>query len=271
MNIESIVIGLGIMIVLLTLYSFLFGGKVDASSLSGRNIIMFIILTIVVILIYSYFFEDNRESKLSRSVRDATTMKIISAKDFASSTNTNYTYSIWFYVKDWNYRFGEPKIIFGRTDNNNDPAPSVILTPSLNNINVSLAVYPTKESQQAQIHTCTLNNVPLQTWANLIMTINNRALDLYLDGKLVRTCILPGVPKVVSSSNVLLTPDGGFSGNTADFRYLNYAINPSQAYDIYKQGFGGGGILSSLGGLVNKYKIKIAFLENNKELNSFEL
>ena len=26
-----------------------------------------------------------------------------------------------------------------------------------------------------------LENVPLQRWTNIIMTINNRALDLYLD------------------------------------------------------------------------------------------
>ena len=27
---------------------------------------------------------------------------------------TNFAYSIWFYVNDWNYKFGQPKIIFER-------------------------------------------------------------------------------------------------------------------------------------------------------------
>ena len=68
-------------------------------------------------------------------------------------------------------------------------------------------------------------------------------------------------------NDILVTPTGGYSGYISYFRYLTYAVNPTQAYNIYKEGYGG----SSLGGLLDKYRVKIAFLEDNKEVNSFEL
>lgn len=40
-------------------------------------------------------------------------------------------------------------------------------------------------------HMCMINNFPLQRWVNLIVSLNNRTMDVYLNGKLVRTCILP--------------------------------------------------------------------------------
>jgi hypothetical protein len=55
----------------------------------------------------------------------------------------------------------------------------------------------------ATMHSCSIEDVPLQRWTNLIISLDNRALDLYLDGKLVRTCVLPGVPKMNPASNIL--------------------------------------------------------------------
>ena len=48
------------------------------------------------------------------------------------------------------------------------------------------------------------------------------------------------------------------------------SVTPSEAYDIYKAGFGSSGT-AGLGNLFNKYRIKFAFVEDNKEVNSFEL
>ena len=90
---------------------------------------------------------------------------------------------------------------------------------------------------------------------------------MYIDGKLVRTCPLPGVAKVNPKANLQVTPHGGFHGYTAAFEYWDDATNPQQAYNIYKNGFGS----SWLGDLFNKYRIKVAFLEDNKEEWSFEV
>jgi hypothetical protein len=90
-----------------------------------------------------------------------------------------------------------------------------------------------------------------------------------MDGKLVRTCVLPGVPYVTPGANLDLTPGGGFYGYTGNLQYINRAINPREAWAIYKEGYGGSA--SWLSSLFNKYRIKVAFMEENKEINSIEI
>ena len=99
------------------------------------------------------------------------------------------------------------------------------------------------------------------------MSLNTRALDVYLDGKLVRTCLLEGVAKSNTNSNLLITPNGGFDGFTSNIKYIPDRVNPQQAYDLYKEGPGSGG---ALGGL-NKYKVRVSLLEDNNETSSWEI
>jgi len=199
---------------------------------------------------------------------DANVKQIILANTLPNNNNTNnYTYSTWFYVNDWNYRFGEPKIILGRLDKDNNPSPSITLGAMENNINVAVSCYQSSSDSTPLIHQCNVENIPLQKWVNLIISLYGRTLDVYLDGKLVRTCVLPGVAKIDPSANILVTPNGGFNGWTTNFQYWPTSSNPQQAYNIYKGGFGG----SILGNLFNKYRIKLSFLNDNKESASIEL
>lgn len=230
------------------------------------TILLLVILIIVVYMIYK--FSVDGATSLTKSVNDGQTATTISASDLPAGNNTsNYTYSVWFYINDWNYKFGSPKTIFAReSSDGQEQAPSVVLAPMENNVIISVSVFPDENSDPV-VHTCNVENVQLQKWVNLIITLNGRSLDVYIDGKLVRTCVLPGVAKVNPSYDVLLTPEGGFDGFTSKFQYLPEAINPQQAYNIYKQGYGGG----TLGGFFEKYKIKVAYLVDNQEKTSFEL
>jgi len=238
-----------------------------------KNVIITIVVIVMIYILYSYFFGGSKSSTKLIHMHDARQSDVISPSTLPSNTSTDYTYSVWFFISDWNYRLGEPKVIFGRTDSNNDPSPSVFLSPSINNIHISMAVYPsqTVTTSSARIHTCVLENVPLQKWTNMTISLEGRAMDVYLDGKLVRTCMMPGVPKADPASNLLVTPDGGFNGYVAALKYFGRAISPSEAYDIYKDGYGSGYGVGSLGAILNKYRIKLAFMENNREVNSLEV
>lgn len=236
--------------------------------MNTHTIILAVVAIVLLYLVYYFFFNKSSETTLIH-LQDARAQQVIAASSLPAGPSTNYTFSIWFYVNDWNYRYGQDKIIFGRMDADGSVAPLVQFSSSINNIEVALATYPTTgSSTKAVTTTCGLDDVPLQRWTNLIISLNDRALDLYLDGKLVRTCLMPGVPKMNPSSNIYVCPDGGFSGYVSNFRYVADSVNPSQAYNIYKQGYGGS---SAVGNLFNKYRVKMAFVEDNKEVNSFEL
>ena len=102
---------------------------------------------------------------------------------------------------------------------------------------------------------------------HVLVSVNGRTLDIYIDGKLVRTCVMPGVVKVPDSSNVLITPNGGFSGSTSTIKYLANSTNPQDAWNMYKDGYSTG----FMGQLFDKYKIKLSYLKDNKEQASIQI
>ena len=231
--------------------------------MNPQNIILGVVILIILYIVYLYYFGTGATSYLA-GLHDAKTALTIASGQMPQGASSDYTFSVWVYVNNWNYRLGEKKPILERAGMN-----SMDFDSNLNNIIVTLAVYPPSGGNTPMTHTCTLENVPLQAWTNVIMTLNGRSLDLYMDGKLIRTCVLPGVPYILPGTNLDLTPGGGFYGYTSNLQYISRSVNPREAWNIYKEGFGGGGNWFS--SLFNKYRIKLAFMEDNKEINSIEI
>lgn len=246
--------------------------------LKGILLIIFILilLYIIVKLIYASY------APLT-TILDGTTMTTIQASSLSggsSGANSgNFTYSIWFYVNDWNYRYGESKVIFGRMGssgsssggsvpgvNGNDPCPVVVLGGIQNDLSISLSCYPGagSASNKSVIQTCKVDNIPVQTWVNLLISTYGRSTDIYLNGKLVKTCLLPGIAKINNTAPIYVTPNGGFSGWTSQLQYFPNATDPQTAWNIYSAGYGGSSILS-------KYRVKVAFYDGAKESGSFSV
>ena len=241
-----------------------------------KNIILFVIIIVLLVIVIRYVTKD--VNTLSGLI-SGKTMQKVEPTDLASSSSesstSNFTYSIWFFIDDWNYRYGEPKVIFGRmTSGTGDrqPCPSVTLGPIVNNIAVSLAVFPgldevPENGDNFIVHDCPVANVPIQRWCNIFISVYGRTLDLYLDGKLVRTCVLPGVAKIDANAPIYITPMGGFSGWTSRFQYWPEASDPQKAWNIYKAGYGG----SLLASLFGKYSIRISLMEGDTEESSWTI
>jgi len=240
-----------------------------------KNIILFVIIIILLIIVISYIAKD---VNTLTGLEVGTTMQKIEASDLDSTNpnSSNFTYSIWFYIDDWNYRYGEPKVVFGRMVAGSkplQPCPSVVLGALENNIVVSQTVFPgldsapTTTSTNTVTHRCAVANIPVQKWVNLLVSTYGRSMDIYIDGKLVRTCVLPGVAKIDSTAPVYITPNGGFSGWTAKFQYWADSCDPQTAWNIYEAGYGA----SMLGDLFGKYTVKVSLMEGNTEDSSFSI
>jgi len=239
--------------------------------MEAKNIFLIIIIIFILIIIISYFYSSSTTLTSLTSGKTAQTIEYTSLSTSESgSSSVNFTYSIWLYIDDWNYRYGEEKVIFKRTftDENNIvyPCPSMTFGAIENNITTFITTYGT-DTDSLTIFPCTINNVPIQKWMNVLISVYNRYLDVYLDGKLVRTCILPGVPKIDSTASIYVTPDGGFSGWTSKFEYYPNSTDPQTAWNIYKAGYGGGSIFGNYG----DYTIKISVMEGDVEKKSIEI
>ena len=289
-----------------------------------------IVLLVFVLLVIIYFIVNSfsKSTKLTE-MAEGKIQQTILAKDLKNANNSsNYTYSMWLFVDEWNYKFGEKKTVIDR-----NKAPTVVLGDKPNTLEVIVKYYDTakesaganslgnsdswkdaeatkaacdacnsgytcacdacqkgvpktgadaeldadratrlaNERDQANMgtsdHTCLIDNIPIQKWVNIIVSMYGRTLDLYLDGKLVRTCVIPGVPRVDNDIDINVTPSGGFSGWTSAFKYWSNASNPQEAYNIYKEGFGKG----ILANLISKYRLRFSMVKDNKVQSSFEI
>ena len=233
------------------------------------------VLSVVVVLIVLYFLINwlfNNSNQLTRMSNGNEKQTILASTLPSNNNSSNFTYSTWFYVNDWNYHFGETKTLLVRLNEDKTPSPSIVFDAMENNITISVGCYGQRapsldNTSKSVVHECNVKNFPLQKWVNLLISVYGRTLDVYIDGKLVRTCLLPGVARVNPKADIVVTPNGGFNGWTSNFLYMDNSTNPQEAYNIYKNGFGG----SLLGNLFNKYRLKFAFLTDNKEVSSFEI
>ena len=267
--------------------------------MEAKSVLLFVIIVVLIYIVYGYISKD--VSTLS-GLTSGQTMQTINATSLTSSSTTsgntgNFTYSIWCYIDDWNYRYGEEKVVFGRMvsgSNPLQPCPSVILGALENNLIVSLTVFPGLDSEplttsgtatsgtaatatsgtaatattnNTMIHRCAVANIPIQKWVNLLVSVYGRSMDIYIDGKLVRTCVLPGVANIDSNAPVYITPNGGFSGWTSTFQYFPNATDPQTAWNIYEAGYGS----SMLSNLFGKYTVKVSLMEGNTEDSSFSI
>jgi hypothetical protein len=92
-------------------------------------------------------------------------------------------------------------------------------------------------------------------------------MDIYLDGKLVKTVLLPGVPNISPSADVIITPNGGFDGWTSNFQYYPNALNPQDVWNIYSKGYGG----NALSNFLRSFQVQITLMQNGVQYSSFTL
>ena len=82
---------------------------------------------------------------------------------------------------------------------------------------------------------CVAKMIPLQKWVNIIVSVYNQNVDIYVDGQLASSCVLKRFPDI-SGDDVKITPDDGFSGMISKVKFTNSAMTIQQAKQIYYDG-----------------------------------
>lgn len=86
---------------------------------------------------------------------------------------------------------------------------------------------------------CDIPSVDMQKWIQITVVLNNKTCDVYMDGKLARSCILPSFFKVDKSNLSLRVCEyNGFGGFVSNVSTYNYALNPEQVWRLYMGGPG---------------------------------
>jgi hypothetical protein len=180
------------------------------------------------------------------------TINVASNLALPSSEGTGaYGIQWWMFVKDWNYKYGSEKMVLSRSDSSNSSIynPKITLAPTENNLKVSVSIFPSElagasktepapannYSATDDVFVCEVPNIPLQSWISVSVTVFDRNLDVYINGNLVKSCFLPGVPKP-AVGNIDVSKNGGFSGYMCGLNHYGKALVPSDAQAFYAAG-----------------------------------
>jgi len=85
---------------------------------------------------------------------------------------------------------------------------------------------------------CDIADLDLQRWLHVAVTVSNRTVDTYLDGKLARSCVLPSFYKVDQNYTASICDFGGFGGYISNVTVYDYSLSPDIVYHNYMKGPG---------------------------------
>ncbi len=142
-----------------------------------------------------------------------------------NAASSNYTISLWYYVTQWTITQHE-KVLFTRLNSGSGSmgGPMIALGSTENNLLVQVACLDTSgkslasantctaDKEGVNTHSCSVDNVPIQRWVNVLVSVYGRTLDIYVDGKLTKTCLLPGIAIAEGDGICVVAPsDGSFN------------------------------------------------------------
>jgi hypothetical protein len=218
-------------------------------------LIVFMLLMQVGISLIQWILSPSGNPHLIDGMIDAKQMMIYEqdpnekkSKTILRSSNENegieFTWSVWLFIDDMEYNRGKFRHIFHKGEeksssiegseinagmNYPNNAPGLYLTPVKNNL---LIVMNTFHNVTEQVE---IEEIPVNKWVNVMIRCENRTLDAYVNGTIVKRHILTGVPRQ-NYGNVYVSMNGGFSGYTSDLWYFDYGLGTTEIDGIQKKG-----------------------------------
>ena len=121
----------------------------------------------------------------------------------------------------------------------------------------------TENSQDVEV---IIENINLQKWVNIIAAVNDRTLDVYINGKLVTSKAYDNIINTVliNSRDLTVTPNDGFGGFVSKIQYYPHFITPKKAWEIYRGGFG-----DAFASALDKYNLSVTFYEDQVEKKKY--
>jgi hypothetical protein len=246
------------------------------SKLPGAGLIWKITFPILVLIslyyLYQFLFGTNglEGSLIMKNIRKSSPDKpyifladpTISSSVPAIYEGGEYTINGWIYIDDYSIRRGYNKHVFS-LGGSSFLTLAVFLGPYKNSLNIRVHTLDDKSPNSASdnlkaenlgsifttiqqdssllnpTRPCDIQSIDLQKWVQITVTLNNKTCDVFIDGKLARSCILPSFYRVANSNMALRVAEyGGFGGYVSNFSAYNYALNPEQIWRLYMAGPG---------------------------------
>ena len=104
------------------------------------------------------------------------------------------------------------------------------------------------------------NNFPIQKWVHVAVSKEGKIVDVYIDGKLVKSHMLANLGNSPSGD----LKSSSFPAFMARLKIWKHALNPQTVYDEYMKGNGQTGMITG-------YGVDVSLLRDNIEQTKFSL
>lgn len=211
----------------------------------------------------------NKDSSFSTT---STENKAVSVTDLNGILDGGeYTVSFWIYVGDTkgfssglahvleisNDRFNSTETSRGKTllfvglnpangsliirQSSSDPTEQINNAIPSTSLTSLITTYNSGTANSADDRCDILNGIEYQRWVLVTCVGNGRTLDVYLDGKLARSCVYKGNFAIGSSAGkatayIGLNNEGKLKGYLRSGKYYNYALSPDAIWALYQSG-----------------------------------
>jgi len=228
-------------------------------------LVMFVLLLRLGITIIANIFSSGKifsnANKLFTGSVDAKQLLIIEQDPSNSSSKTIYrsvnasdgiefTWSFWIYINNYDYNKDKYKCVFYKGNdfydakNEGNPlneevnkyglnfpnnSPGVYLAPNMNDLIVFMNTFNTINERVI------INDIPINKWVSIIIQVDNKTLDVYVNGTITKSHELHGVPKQ-NYGQVWLGAQGGFDGYVSNLWYYPYTLGISKIENIVNSG-----------------------------------
>lgn len=236
------------------------------------NVIYVVAFLVAIYYLYKWFQEGNAldldllPKKVVSEMPRPNTELIITDKQRPNvriNTGGEYTFSMWMYINSWDGNSpGKPKNVFYIRDDEVSSnflmvgalypnTPKMLIrthtrTPpdgvtDMTDVKKYAQLFNVASSEFSTMLTdislpqCDVQDIDLQRWIHLAVSINGRIMDVYMDGKLARSCILPDIPMSSEKGNQAIGV-GGFPGYVSGVKFRAYALTPDRIYAEYQAG-----------------------------------
>lgn len=217
--------------------------------------VFFVLFFRIGVLVMSYAFAEDTSPVVMPGLKKANTSMVVrqdpsyndSVTVFRSVNETDgleLTWSVWLYIDDISYlsdthrhifHKGNLNILHDTTDQDkngvNFPnnAPGMYIRPNSNDLLVVVNSFSTIREEVV------VKDIPLHKWVNVMVRVEDKNVDVYVNGMIVTRLKLKHVMKQ-NYGDVYINYNGGFSGYISDLRYFDYAVNIPDINSIMRRG-----------------------------------
>ena len=151
-----------------------------------------------------------------------------------SNTGRKYTYAFWIYIKNvpentiWNSDFQHEKIILFHYG-----SPNIYYIPKKHELKIS--IFYKNNMNEKESYDFILDNLESQNWIHVGLTVNNKNVDVYLDGELHASTILNNIPWIPNKYMYIGEKNNNFNGYLYYLEYINTDLGIEDMRDLYNK------------------------------------